>query len=78
MFKHGRDNIGEKYTSRLRDVSRRALLEGFGGCPPPEKISLNGAIWGTSLDDPGLEILTNKIQFSEVFSQLRSLQYLAF
>ena len=31
MFKHGGDNIGEKYTSRLWDVLRRALLGGFGG-----------------------------------------------
>ena len=48
MFKHGGDNIGEKYTSRLRDVLRgalrRALLGGFGACSP-EKIFLNGAIW---------------------------------
>ena len=38
----------------------------------------NGRKFGTSLDDPGLEILTDKIQFSDVFSQVRSLQYLAF
>ena len=50
MFKHGRDNIVEKYTFRLRDELRGAkrpvFLEGFGGMPPPprEKI-LNGAIW---------------------------------
>ena len=48
MFKHGGDNIGEKYTSRLRDVlrgaKRRDLLGGFGGMPP-EKIFLSGAIW---------------------------------
>ena len=35
MFKHGGDNIGEKYTSRLRDLlrgaKRRAFLGGFGG-----------------------------------------------
>ena len=40
MFKHGRDNTGVKYTSRLRDVSRgtkrRALLGGFGGMRPQE------------------------------------------
>ena len=39
MFKHGGDNIGEKYTSRLRDVlrcaKRRAFLGGFDGMPPP-------------------------------------------
>ena len=38
MLKHGGDNIGGKYTSRLRDVlcgaSRRALLGGFGGMLP--------------------------------------------
>ena len=38
MFKHGGDNIGDKYTSRLRDVLRgalrRACLGGFGGMPP--------------------------------------------
>ena len=37
----GGDNIGEKYTSRLRDVlrgaSRRAFLEGFGGMTPPPR-----------------------------------------
>ena len=48
MFKHGGDNIGEKYTSRLRDVlpgaKRRALLGGFGRIPP-EDFFLNGAIW---------------------------------
>ena len=42
MFKHGGDNIGEKYTSRLRDVLRgalrRDLLGGFGGMCPREKI----------------------------------------
>ena len=42
MFKHGGDNIGGKYTSRLRDVLRgalrRALLGGFGGMLPREKI----------------------------------------
>ena len=40
MFKHGGDNIGEKYTSRLRDVlrdaKRHALLGGFGGMLPRE------------------------------------------
>ena len=40
MFKHGGDNIGEKYTSRLRDVlrsaMRRAFVGGFGGMPPRE------------------------------------------
>ena len=40
MFKHGGDNIGVKYTSRLEDVSRgakrRALLGGFGGMLPRE------------------------------------------
>ena len=40
MFKHGGDNIGEKYTSRLRDVlrgaKRRAFLGGFGGMLPRE------------------------------------------
>ena len=30
MFKLGGDNIGEKYTSRLRDVG------GFGGMPPED------------------------------------------
>ena len=44
----GGDNIGEKYTSRLRDVlrgaKRRAFIGGFGGLPPRE-IFLNGAIW---------------------------------
>ena len=48
MFKHGGDNIGEKYTSRLRDVlrgaKRRAFLGGFGGMRPRE-FFLNGAIW---------------------------------
>ena len=38
MFKHGGDNIGEEYTSRLRNVlrgaSRRAFIGGFGGMPP--------------------------------------------
>ena len=29
----------------------------------------------TSLDDPGLEILTDEIQFSDDFSQVCSLQY---
>ena len=33
---------------------------------------------GTSLADPGLEILTDKIQFSDAFSQVCSLQYLEF
>ena len=41
MFKHGGDNIGEKYRSRLWDVlrcaSRRAFLGGFGGMLPREK-----------------------------------------
>ena len=41
MFKHGGDNIGEKYTSRLRNVlrapKRRAFLGGFGGMPPPRE-----------------------------------------
>ena len=41
-------NIGEKYTSRLRDVlrgaSRRTFSEGFGSMPPRE-FFLNGAIW---------------------------------
>ena len=36
MFKHGGDNIGDKYISRL--------LRGHGGMPP-EKIFLNDAIW---------------------------------
>ena len=48
MFKHGGDNIGEKYTSRLRDVLREApcISRGFGGMPPPPiKFFLNGAIW---------------------------------
>ena len=40
MFKHGGDNIGEKYTSGLRDVlrgvKRCALLGGFGGMLPRE------------------------------------------
>ena len=40
MLKHGGDNIGEKYTSRLRDVlrgaKRRAFLGGFGGMLPRE------------------------------------------
>ena len=40
MFKHGGDNIGEKYTSRLRDVlrvaKRRAFVGGFGGMLPRE------------------------------------------
>ena len=40
MFKHGGDNIGVKYTSRLEDVSRgakrRDLLGGFGGMLPRE------------------------------------------
>ena len=47
MFKHGGDNIVEKYTFRMRDVLRGAkrpvLLGGFGGMPP-EKNFLNGAI----------------------------------
>ena len=34
--------------------------------------------FGTSSDDPGLEILTDQIQFSDVVSQVCSLQYLAF
>ena len=38
----GGDNIGEKYTSRLRDVlrgaKRRAFIGGFGGMPPPRKL----------------------------------------
>ena len=38
----------------------------------------NGRKFGTSLDDPGLEILTDNIQLSDVFSHVRSLQYLAF
>ena len=40
--------------------------------------SCHTIIIGTSLDDPGLEILTDKIQFSDVFSQVCSVQYLAF
>ena len=40
MFKHGGDNTGEKYTSRLRDVLRgakcRTFLGGFGGMLPRE------------------------------------------
>ena len=40
MFKHGGNNIGEKYISRLRDVlrgtKRRAFLGGFGGMHPRE------------------------------------------
>ena len=32
MFKHGGDNIGDKYTSRLRDV----LLDS-GACSPEKK-----------------------------------------
>ena len=48
MFKHGGDNTGVKYTSRLEDVSRgakrRASVGGFGGMLP-EKFFLNGAIW---------------------------------
>ena len=48
MFKHGGDNIGEKYTSRLLDLfrgaKRFALLGGFGGMLPRE-FFLNGAIW---------------------------------
>ena len=39
MFKHGGDNIVEKYTFRLRDELRGAkrpvFLGGFGGMPPP-------------------------------------------
>ena len=43
MFKHGGDNIGEKYTP-LWDVF--ALLGGFRGMPPPtENFFLNGAFW---------------------------------
>ena len=48
MFKHGGDNIGEKYTSCLWDVLRgalrHALLGGFGGMLPRENF-LNGGIW---------------------------------
>ena len=48
MFKHGGDNIVEKYTFRLRDVlhgaKRPVFLGGFGDMPP-EKIFLDGAIW---------------------------------
>ena len=48
MFKHGGDNIVEKYTFRLRDELRGAkrpvFLGGFGGMSPEKKI-LNGAIW---------------------------------
>ena len=40
MFKHGGDNIGEKYTSRLWDVLRgakcRSFVRGFGGMLPRE------------------------------------------
>ena len=37
MFKHGGDNIGEKYTSRLRDVLRGAKrLAVLGGYAPRE------------------------------------------
>ena len=37
MFKHGGDNIGEKYTSRLRDVLRGACLcRGVWGPAPQE------------------------------------------
>ena len=43
MFKHGGDNVGEKYTSRLRDVLRsalrRALLGGVRGMLPRENFS---------------------------------------
>ena len=39
MFKHGGDNIVEKYTIRLRDelrgATRPVFLGGFGGMPPP-------------------------------------------
>ena len=39
MFKHGGDNIAEKYTFRLRDVLRGAkrpvFLGRFEGMPPP-------------------------------------------
>ena len=37
MFKHGGDNIGEKYTSRMRDVLRGAsrLFRGVRGYAPP-------------------------------------------
>ena len=38
----------------------------------------NGRKFGTSWDDPVFEILTDQIQFADVFSQVRSLQYLAF
>ena len=42
MFKHGGDNIVEKYTFRLRDVlrgsKRPVFLGGFGGMPPEKKI----------------------------------------
>ena len=41
MFKHGGDNIVEKYTFRLQDELRGAkrpvFLGGFGGMPPPRK-----------------------------------------
>ena len=38
MFKHGGDNIGEKYTSRLRNVLRKAprLFRGVRGHAPRE------------------------------------------
>ena len=35
MFKHGRDNVGVKYTSRLRDVAPCFVRRVWGHSPPP-------------------------------------------
>ena len=62
MFKHGGDNIGEKYTSRLRDVSRgakrRALMGGVRGHAPPRNFlkCCNLVHFGVYLD----QILSSK------------------
>ena len=52
MFKHGGDNVGEKYTSRLRDVYARReaprLSRGVRGHAPPKNVLQMvqfGAFW---------------------------------
>ena len=76
MFKHGGDDIGVKYTSRLRDVSRgakrRALLGGFGGMPPRE-FFLNGAFWCIF----GSDFVPKKLQKLPFFI-IKSLKFLFF
>ena len=61
MFKHGGDNIGIKYTSRLRDVSRDTprFARGVRGHAPPRKFFIwcNLVCFGVYFD----QILSLKI-----------------